>query len=426
MQVRVGLAVAGLLASLAVQSGSQAQEVETLAPIEVTAERFTAAAEKPANAASEKIVEGQTILLRPFSRPAEALEVVPGLIITQHSGEGKANQYFLRGYNLDHGTDLAIKIDGMPVNMRTHGHGQGYADFNFLIPELIGNVNIRKGPYYADEGDFASAGSLHVDLVNFVDKPFAQVTVGSFGYRRALGVASTKVGEGNLLVAGELNAHNGPWDTPDRLRKINAVLRYSQGDAANGLSLMGMAYSNRWTSTDQVPERAITSGLISPWGTLDPTDGGKASRFSLSGRYAQTDDKGATKASFYAIRSNLDLFNNFTYFLDDQTNGDQFHQRDIRTVAGFDVAHTFKNVFGSLPVETTFGLQGRYDSIKVALTKTSQRAFLSDVRTDHVKEASLGFYVDNVFKWNDWLRTSVGYRGDVFTTRVSSVFDPLN
>jgi len=176
------------------------------------------AASTPVMSSSEQNVSGEDVNARPFSRPAEALEVVPGLIITQHSGDGKANQYFLRGFNLDHGTDLAISVDDMPVNMRTHAHGQGYADLNFLIPELIGSVNIRKGPYFADEGDFSSVGSVHVSLLDSVNKTMASITAGSFGYRRILGITSTKLGEGTLLIAGEANTYNGPWDNPDNLR----------------------------------------------------------------------------------------------------------------------------------------------------------------------------------------------------------------
>src|SRR6195256_2733677 len=233
-------------------------------------------------AASELTVTQQEIGARPFTRPAEVLEAVPGLIITQHSGEGKANQYFLRGYNLDHGTDLAIQLDGMPINMRTHGHGQGYADLNFLIPELVATMDVRKGPYFADEGDFSSVGALHINLRNALDKNIAQVTLGMFGYQRYLGMGSTRVGDGTLLYAGEVGRYNGPWDNPDDMRKLNGVLRYSQGNYDNGFSLTGMAYSNRWNSTDQIPLRAIQSGEIGLYGALDPTDGGNTHRLSVS------------------------------------------------------------------------------------------------------------------------------------------------
>ena len=239
-------------------------------------------------AASAMTISGAEVNARPFSRVGEALEVVPGLIVTQHSGEGKANQYFLRGFNLDHGTDLAIKVDGMPVNMPTHGHGQGYADINFMIPELIQSVNVRKGPYFADVGDFGSAGSVAIDYVNKLPKNIAELTFGSFGYRRALAAGSTAVGAGTLLAAFEGVASNGPWDVPDNVRKLNGVLRYSQGTATDGFTLSAMAYSNGWNSTDQVAQRAIDQGLIGRFGSLDATDGGVSSRVSLSSNRANT------------------------------------------------------------------------------------------------------------------------------------------
>jgi hypothetical protein len=356
----------------------------------------------------------------PFARVGEALEVVPGLIVTQHSGEGKANQYFLRGFNLDHGTDLAIKVDGMPVNMPTHGHGQGYADINFLIPELIQSVNVRKGPYYADVGDFSSAGSVTIDYLNKLPKNLAEVTVGSFGYRRGVAAGSTAVGAGTMLAAIEGIKYEGPWDVPDNVRKINGVLRYSQGTATDGLTLTAMAYSNGWNSTNQVAQRAIDQGIISRFGTLDPTDGGTSSRFSLSGNWAQSSEYGQSKISAYVVRSDLQLFNNFTYFVDNPINGDQFSQLDRRTLGGFDARHAFDWRFGGFETQTRVGLQTRYDDIHVGLFKTEQRAVLSTVREDRVQEGNVGFWADTTTRWTDWLRTTVGIREDIFAGRVLS------
>jgi outer membrane receptor protein involved in Fe transport len=384
------------------------------------------AASTPVMSSSEQNVSGEDVNARPFSRPAEALEVVPGLIITQHSGDGKANQYFLRGFNLDHGTDLAISVDDMPVNMRTHAHGQGYADLNFLIPELIGSVNIRKGPYFADEGDFSSVGSVHVSLLDSVNKTMASITAGSFGYRRILGITSTKLGEGTLLIAGEANTYNGPWDNPDNLRKLNGVVRYSRGTAEDGFSLTGMAYANKWNSTDQIPSRAIASGEIGLYGAFDPSDGGNSNRFSLSGRWAQTDAGGSSKANFYVIKSSLNLWNNFTYFLADPVNGDQFHQHDDRILGGVNASHTFKDQFAGLPMETEIGVQSRYDDIRLDLSNTVQRQFLSPTRSDAVQEGSVGVFVQNTLHWTDWLRTNVGWRGDFYQTSVNSFFTPAN
>ena len=371
-------------------------------------------------AASAMRISGAEVNAVPFSRVGEALEAVPGLIVTQHSGEGKANQYFLRGFNLDHGTDLSITVDGMPVNMPTHGHGQGYADINFMIPELIQSINVRKGPYFADVGDFGSAGALSIDYINRLPKNIAEITVGSFGYRRALAAGSTAVGAGTLLAAVEGVKYNGPWDVPDDVRKVNGVLRYSQGTATDGLTLTAMAYSNAWNSTDQVAQRAIDQNIIGRFGTLDPTDGGVSSRFSLSGNFAHSSEYGQSKVSAYLVRSDLQLYNNFTYFLDDPVNGDQFNQLDRRTVGGFDARHAFDWRFGGLETQTRVGLQSRYDDIHVGLFKTMQRGWLSTVREDRVQEGNVGVWMDSTTRWTDWLRTSVGIREDVFAGRVLS------
>ncbi|MFN5713816.1 MAG: TonB-dependent receptor, partial [Bradyrhizobium sp.] len=345
---------------------------------------------------------------------------VPGLIVTQHSGEGKANQYFLRGFNLDHGTDLAISVDGMPVNMLTHGHGQGYADINFLIPELIQSVDVRKGPYYADKGDFASAGAVDINYLDRLSKNIVELTAGSFGYQRAMAAGSTKVGDGTLLAAFEANKYNGPWDVPDDVRKLNGVLRYSQGTATDGFSLTAMAYSNGWNSTDQVAQRAIDQGLIGRYGSLDPTDGGTSSRFSLSGNWAQSSDYGQTKLNAYVIRSSLQLYNDFTYFLDDPVNGDQFSQTDRRTVYGFDASHAADIRIAGIDTQARVGVQTRYDDINVGLFKTAQREILSTVRNDQVQEGSVALWADTTARWTDWLRTTVGIREDYFAGHVLS------
>jgi hypothetical protein len=371
-------------------------------------------------AASAMRISGAEVNAVPFSRPGEALEAVPGLIVTQHSGEGKANQYFLRGFNLDHGTDLSITVDGMPVNMPTHGHGQGYADINFMIPELIQSVNVRKGPYFADVGDFGSAGALSIDYINRLSKNIAEITVGSFGYRRALAAGSTAVGAGTLLAAIEGVKYNGPWDVPDDVRKVNGVLRYSHGTMTDGLTLTAMAYSNAWNSTDQVAQRAIDQNIIGRFGTLDPTDGGVSSRFSLSGNFAHSSEYGQSKLSAYVIRSDLQLYNNFTYFLDNPVNGDQFNQLDRRTLGGFDARHAFDWRVGGLETQTRVGLQSRYDDIHVGLFKTQQRTWLSTVREDRVQEGNVGVWMDSTTRWTDWLRTTVGIREDVFVGRVLS------
>ena len=371
-------------------------------------------------AASAVTIGGADVNAQPFARPGEALEVVPGLIVTQHSGEGKANQYFLRGFNLDHGTDLAISVDGMPVNMPTHGHGQGYADINFMIPELIQSVNVRKGPYFADVGDFGSAGSVAIDYMNRLPKNILETTNGTFGYHRGLAAESTSVGAGTLLAAVEGVKYNGSWDVPDHVRKLNGVLRYSQGTVTDGFTLSAMAYSNAWNSTDEVAQRAIDQSIIGRFGSLDPTDGGVSSRFSLSGNFAQSSEYGQTKVNAYVVNSALRLYNNFTYFLDDPVNGDQFSQMDRRTVYGLNASHAVDVRVAGIETQTRVGVQARGDDIRVGLSKTFQRETLSTVREDSVREGNVGLWADTTARWTDWLRTTVGVRQDYFAGRVTS------
>ena len=372
------------------------------------------------DAASAGIISGAQLNSRPVTRPGEVLESVPGLIVTQHSGEGKANQFFLRGFNLDHGTDIAIHVDGMPVNMRTHAHGQGYADLNFLIPELVGAVEFHKGPYFVRDGDFASAGSVRIDYLDKLDRNVALTTLGSFGYKRGLSAASVPLGAGNLLVAGEAQTYDGPWVVPDALRKLNGVARYSQGTATDGFAVTGMAYWSKWNATNQIPERAVAEGIIGRYGTLDPTDGGDTGRFSLSGRWSQSGAGGITRASAYVIRYQMNLWNNFTYFLNDPVNGDQFRQRDARVLGGGEISRVFQGDLLGLPMENEIGLQTRTDDIRVGLFNTTARQYRSTVLDDRVLEASAAFYYENRVRWTDWLRTSVGFRADGYSADVRS------
>jgi len=231
------------------------------------------------DSASEGAVTREGVEKRPLLRDGEVLEAVPGMAVTQHSGDGKANQYFLRGYNLDHGTDFATWVAGMPVNMPTHAHGQGYTDLNFLIPELISRIVYQKGPYYAENGDFSSVGSARIGYVNRLPTNIALLTGGSFEYGRLLLAGTPELGEGNLLYGFEYQQNNGPWVNPANFAKYNGVLGYSQGTSANGFSVTAMAYKASWNSTDQIPQRAVDSGLIGFYGAIDPTDGGNSSRY---------------------------------------------------------------------------------------------------------------------------------------------------
>ena len=373
------------------------------------------------NAASQGTINSKLLVTRPALRPGEVLEFIPGMIVTQHSGDGKANQYFLRGFNLDHGTDFATFIAGMPVNLPTHAHGHGYTDLNFLIPELIDRIEYRKGPYFAANGDFSSVGSAQIDLRRSLAAGFGQATIGPNGYRRMLAADSLVLGNGGrLLAALELQAGDGPWENPQNLRKHNAVLSYSAGTRADGFAVTLMGYQSRWNSTDQVPLRAIESGLIGRFGAIDPTSGGDTSRTSVSGEWRRPLEDGSMKASAYAIRYRLGLYSNFTYALDNPVDGDQFLQRDSRSVFGGQLARVWYSRLGSLPMTTELGLQTRFDRIQVGLFDTVAREVTATTRDDRVRQGSVGFYAENGITWTDWLRTVAGLRVDRLQWQVAS------
>lgn len=352
-------------------------------------------------------------------RPGELLEVTPGLIASQHSGEGKANQFYLRGFNLDHGTDLATWVDGMPVNQRSHAHGQGWTDLNFLIPELVGRLDYRKGPYSAREGDFSSAGVASLSYANRLVKSIASATVGQDGYARTMLAGSPEVAGGSLLYALELMKNDGPWTRPDGYRKVNAVLRYSQGYANNGWNVTAMSYSGHWNSTDQIPLRAVEDGRIGRFDLIDDSDGGKARRQSISGIWRSTDTDSASKVSAYVIRNELELFSNFTYFLNDPVNGDQFAQPDRRVTTGVDASHTWHmHRSDTLSSDLTVGAQLQNDNIYNGLYDTRKRARLATTREDHIVETSGAVFVENATRWSDALRTVVGVRANNYRFRV--------
>ena len=366
-------------------------------------------------AASQGAITARQIEARPVMRSGELLETVPGVIISQHSGEGKANQYYLRGFNLDHGTDFATTVAGVPVNMPTHGHGHGYSDTNFLIPELVSGVQFKKGPYYAEDGDFSAAGSANIIYMNYLDRAMARVSGGSDGWGRLFAAASPTLSGGHLLAALELAHNDGPWVRPDDYRRINGVLRYSRGDTHNGFSLTGMGYSADWHSTDQIPERAIAEGLIPRFGNIDPTDGGRTHRYSLSADLQRTGTNALTRATAFAVDYGLDLFSNFTYFLNDPINGDQFEQVDRRVVSGGRVTHRRLTRWSGRAIESAFGVQLRHDAIgEVALYKTRGRRRLSTTRVDEVGETSLGAFTQAEIDWSPVFRTLVGLRGDMY------------
>ena len=393
-----------------------------LADVENPAENLVGVAQS----ASQGAITARQLEVRPIMRQAEVLETVPGVIITQHSGEGKANQYFLRGFNLDHGSDFAMTVAGTPVNMPTHAHSQGYADLNFLIPELVAGVQFSKGPYFADQGDFATAGASNITYATILDRPIVHLERGAYDFGRALFAASPKVGRGHLLMAFEVSNNSGPWAVPDSYKKYNSVLRYSQGDTVDGFSISFMGYHGTWNATEASPERAVAEGLIGRFGSIDGTDGGRTSRYSVAGEWQRGSNKALTKVTVYGIGYNLDLISNFTFYLDDPAHGDQQEQVDRRFVTGAKVLHRRLTQWAGHSVQNTMGVQIRNDDIpEVALYHTEQRVRLDTRSQNAARVTSAGVYAQNEVEWAPWLRTTLGIRGDVSRYRVDAL-EPVN
>jgi hypothetical protein len=363
-----------MLAMAAVWSSAQADQAlatnaaagsapGSLQEITVTAKRLELLG--TAATASEGIIADEELQLAPQYRPGQLLETVPGLIVTLHSGEGKANQYLMRGYNLDHGTDLETYVDGMPVNQPTHAHGQGYTDLNFMIPELTDELIYTKGPYYANVGDFGAVGSVHLTYRDTIEDQVS-ATAGTLGFQRIFGAGSQSLAGGNFLAAVEVQHYDGPFVTPDDARKENLVLRYSEGDAQNGYSLTGMLYHQVWTNTTDIPLRAITEGFVPDrFGTLDPSDGGHAWRSSLSFNDAATLGAGQFSASAFFIDNQLQLFNNFTHYLINPRHGDQEDQFEHRDAIGGTANYTLPLPLGAIQNEISAGVLTRYDLLYV-------------------------------------------------------------
>ena len=389
-----------------------------------------------ANSATQGTVSAREIQDRPILRAGEVLETVPGLIITQHAGGGKANQYFLRGFNLDHGTDFAIFIDDMPLNLGSHAHGEGYSDMNTVIPEFVKRLNFEKGPYYADVGNYGSAGSAHLEFFKTLPQNFVHVEGGMYGYGRAVFGVSRRLGAGSLLLGGEAYHDNGPWTHPDNYYKFNGLLTYSQGDEANGSGMTARGYHGTWHSSDQIPLTAVP--LVGLFGALNPTDGGNSGRYSLQAEWHRINSSSQTKISTYGFYYDLDLFSDFTYYLTDPNRGDQFEQKDKRWVVGLDVRHTILSRWLSRKVEDTFGVQIRNDWIRNGLYQAEDRVRVNKTdsstgntlpattQADRFTDTQVGFYAENKIQWSEKFRSVVALRGDLDSFDVTSLVTPAN
>ncbi len=413
-------------AALAVARGALAEPAAPPAPVElpevVVRGRLDQPVETVPVTASEGTVDGQDLQDLPLLRRGELLEAVPGMVVTQHSGDGKANQYFLRGFNLDHGTDFAFSVDGVPVNLPSHAHGQGYSDLNFLIPELVAGIDFKKGPFYPEVGDFSGAGAADIRLVDRLPEAIATVQAGRFGYARALVAGSPQVGPGRLLAAFTYDHTDGPWLLAEHASRMNGLLRYRWERGPDALTATAsLSVAPDWRATDQIPLRAVADGTVPRFGAVDPTDGGSTARAGLSADWTRRAGAATTRVLVYGFAQRLNLFSDFTYFLDDPVNGDQFQQVDRRLVAGVHASRRWSSTWWGHAVENVAGVQLRNDDIPTsALNHTVGRRLLARQIDDRIDEASGGVYASNQVRWTSWLRSQVGLRGDVVAARVTS------
>ena len=386
-----------------------------------------------AETASQGSITQKEVELRPIARIGQLYETVPGLVVTIHSGEGKANQYLIRGFNLDHGTDFATFVDNMPVNRPTNAHGQGYSDQNFLMPQIVAGLDYTKGPYYAGIGDNGAVGSAHVRLLDELPNQVSG-TVSTFGDEELAAGGTHHIDDNNRIWGAlDIGHTDGPWDPGEDFRKVQASARFSHGSENQGFSLTGMYYQSVGRLMTDQPLRAYQQGLIGRFGTLDPSDLSKSQRFSLSGDYAATGEDWSLKASAYAIRSTMTLWNDFTHYLDDPVNGDQEEQDEARTTLGGQAAYTRAVRVWKIPTDTTFGVQVRYDDVFVDRKHTVHRTPLNycteeqdtgpalivpavnfNCTADQVHLLDLAPYVENTTHWTPWLRTVFGVREEYY------------
>tara|TARA_B100000965_G_C19588728_1_gene756999 strand:- start:774 stop:2822 length:2049 start_codon:yes stop_codon:yes gene_type:complete len=374
-----------------------------------------------ARSASEGVISQADIYKRPVQRPGDILEAVPGLIVTQHSGSGKSNQLYLRGFNLDHGTDFATWIDGMPVNMRSHGHGQGYTDINFLMPEIIEEMSFVKGPYHSEIGDFSSAGGVHIQTIDQLDKKSIKVGLGENGFNRILAMGSKKIESEVITGALELQGYDGPWiDITEDVNKVNGFFKFARNNELGKRSITAMIYDNEWNSADQIPSRAISEGIIDDFGSLDKTLGGSTRRMSLSSEYSHDHKTNKVVWRSYIIGYELDLWSNFTYLLDDPVGGDQFKQKDKRTIFGGSYENLWVGNTESF-TEHRFGIDFRHDAVdEVGLYRSREREIMGPIREDQVDESSISSFYEMSFDLGSSWRAVLGIRADAFKFKVNS------
>ena len=392
-------------------------------------------------AASRVTVSRRDLELRPRLRPGDILEAAPGLFAVQHAGGGKANQYFLRGFDADHGTDVGFFVDGIPVNMPSHGHGQGWSDFHFLIPELVVTLDAYKGPYYAQFGDFSTAGALNLRLAEKFDESWASLTVGEYNMLRGLVVASPDLADDwRTVMAAEMYGADGPFQNPEKFRRFNVFARATHDIGPRSkISMTWMSYGGRWNASGQIPARAVCGEgeagapppsafgqpCMSRFGTVDPSEGGSTQRHMASIAFSTSAHESDMSAMAYVMRYRFQLYSNFTFFARDPVNGDEIEQTDQRTVFGADFRVRKHFHYGPSRFTTTFGTQIRHDSIDNALYYDRARERLDTRVSAGIEESSIGVFLEEDMRLTDSIRFVAGLRGDHFDASVEDKKEDL-
>lgn len=370
-----------------------------------------------------QVISALDIRLRPTNTAQDVLRMVPGLFIAQHAGGGKAEQIFLRGFDIDHGTDIAINTDGIPVNMVSHAHGQGYADLHYLIPETVDRVNFGKGPYYAPYGNLATAGYVGFRTKNALDQNMVKLQGGMFDTYRALGMFKLlDKQEGNrthnAYAVADYFFSNNYFDSPQAYNRFSMMAKYNGAvNERTYLTAMVQSFTSRWDASGQIPDRAVESGQIDFFGAIDSTEGGNTNRTNASIELSSLlPGGGLLRNQFYLSHYEFELYSNFTFYLDDPVNGDQIRQKEKRNLYGYNGAYSRNDHWGGLDWETEIGVQVRYDETKNSeLSHTvGRQTTLDRLALGDINEANLGAYVNETVKVTPWLTLNGGLRFDQF------------
>ncbi len=418
------LFLAILIAVLTVYKSAQAHDPDVT---ELEIPEVSVIGERPVAASSEQFIPDKDILLQPQGRPAQVLRLIPGFIAVEHSGgAGKADQYFLRGFDADHGTDVAFFIDNMPINLRTHGHGQGYTDLNFIIPETIQGIDVVKGTYHAEFGDFNTAGAVRFKTRDVLQENVVQGGGGQFDTQRYLLMLSPTKDKVRTLFAAEGYYTNGPFENDNRYFRFNFMGKATVNPTVRSeLSVTGSYQKSNWNASGEIPFRAVTDGTIDRFGSIDPSEGGKTQRTTGRLQYHyDTPSGGQFFADAYLVYYKLDLWTNFTFFLDDPVNGDGINQHDQRYMYGGNLGYQQAGELFGIHSAATAGFQVRDDSISnIRLGTQTKRTATGTIVESAVQEASYSPYMKLELQPMPWMRLAGGVRADYFTFDVRNLCD---